>query len=174
MLLETHARLLLVVHALLGGTLVALTTHHLVWILRSRAARREGEPRFAFLSSLFFCLAFALGSLLYPTYRVRVRAELLDAPAAVAREVGARTTRTPSPSLSPARVGRLFDVKEHLVALGLLASLALFWLSRRTSPTDPDARFLYVALGSFCCATTWCGVVIGLYTASIRAVGGFG
>jgi hypothetical protein len=171
-LLETHARLLLVVHALLGGTLVALTTHHLVWIIRSRGTRRTGEPRFAFLASLFFCLAFALGSLVYPTYRVRVRAELLDAPAAIAREVGARATRTPS--LSPPRVARLFDVKEHLVALGLFASLALFWLSRRTSPTDPDARLLYVALGTFCCATTWCGVVIGLYTASIRAVGGFG
>ncbi|MEO9192388.1 MAG: hypothetical protein ABI445_01895 [Polyangia bacterium] len=171
-MLETHARLLLVVHALLGGTLVALTTHHLVWIIRSREARRPGEPRFALLASLFFVLTFLLGSLLYPTYRVRVRAELLDAPAAIAREVAARTDS--APSLSPPRIARLFDVKEHLVALGLLASLALYWLSRRTSPTDPASRFLYVGLAIFCCATTWCGVVIGLYTASIRAVGGFG
>ena len=172
MLFEGHARLLLVVHALLGGTLVALTTHHLVWIIRSRRVRRSGEPRFALLASVFFCLTFLLGSVVYPTYRVRVRAELLDSPAAVSREIGARTA--PSPSFAAPRVARLFDVKEHLVALGLFASLALYGLSRRASPADPEARILYVGLASFCCATTWCGVVIGLYTASIRAVGGFG
>ena len=172
MLLEGHARLLLVVHALLGGTLVALTTHHLVWIIRSRRVRRSGEPRFALLASVFFVLTFSFGSLLYPTYRVRVRAELLDSAAAVSREIAARTS--PSPSFAAPRVARLFDVKEHLVALGMFASLGLYGLSRRTSPTDPATRLLYLSLACFCCATTWCGVVIGLYTASIRAVGGFG
>jgi hypothetical protein len=152
MLLEGLARPLVLLHALLGATVVATTTHHLIWIIRSRGARRRGEPRFALLASGFFVLVFVFGSLIYPTYRVRVRAEFFD--------VG--------PLMSASHV---FDMKEHLVALGLLASLSLLWLSRRTDPSDPAERRLYLGLGWFTCATSWSGLLIGLYTASLRAVG---
>jgi len=177
--LEQLARPLLVVHAILGATLVALTTHHLVWIIRSRGARRRGEPRFALLASGFFLLAFLLGSALYPTYRVRVRAELFDAPPARAAELEARRVarRAPGP-VAPAidlpRVARLFDVKEHLVAQGLFASLGLLWLARRSAPQHPETRVLYVGLAAYACAVTWTGAVIGLYTTSIRAIGSIG
>ncbi len=175
MLFESAARLLLVAHALLAGTLVALTTHHLVWIFRSRGTRRRGEPRFALLASLFFFAAFIAGSCLYPTYRVRVRAEFFDSPAAIVAEraVHLDQAQVPEPvaAFAAPRVARLFDVKEHLAALGLLASACLVWLSRRTSPMDPSARLLYVALASYVCVASWGALVIGLYTASIRAVG---
>ncbi len=177
MFLELLARPLLIAHALLGGTLVALTTHHLIWIIRSRGARRSGEPRFAFLASVFFSLAFLFGASLYPTYRVRVRAELLESPAAQAAELAARHLERPATHEVPVtwpRVVRLFDLKEHLVALGLLSSLALWWTSRRVSPSDAPSRRFYLALASFTCATTWAGALIGLYTASIRAVGSIG
>lgn len=163
MLLEGVARPLLVAHALLAGTLVALTTHHLVWILRSRGARRRGEPRFALLASLFFFAACLVGSSLYPTYRVQVRAQYLEAPAA-ASAPGAGHLPLP-------RVARLFDVKEHLAALGLLASGCLLWLSRRSSPLGAPARTLYVALAGYVCVASWCALLIGLYTVSVRAVG---
>ncbi len=179
MFLELAARPLMIAHALLGSTLVALTTHHLIWIIRSRGARRRGEPRFAFLASFFFLLAFSLGASIYPTYRVRVRAELFESSVAQAAELDARRAQqlTATPSAAPlafARVVRLFDAKEHLVALGLLASLVLCWVSRRVSPSEGAYRALYLGLACFTCGTSWAGLVIGLYTASIRAVGSLG
>jgi hypothetical protein len=153
--LEPVARPLLVAHALVAGTLVATTTHHLIWIVRSRGARRSGEPRFALLASLFFCAAFLLGCALYPTYRIRVRAEVFDALIPLAG--------------SP-RTARLFDIKEHVAALGLLASVTLLWLSRRVDPSGAH-RGVYLALASFCCAATWVAMLAGLYVVSVRAVG---
>lgn len=167
MLLEPLARPLLIAHALAAGTLVALTTHHLVWIVRSRGTRRRGEPRFALLASGAFFLAFTFGGLLYPTYRIRVRAEYLDAPAARA----ASPSSASPPALAPPRIARLFDVKEHVVALGLIASAALFWLSRRADPTAEGVRPFYLALALFVCAASWVGVLVGLYTAAARSIG---
>lgn len=179
MVWEGAARPLLIAHALLGATLVALSTHHLIWIIRSRGARRRGEPRFALLASGFFCLAFLVGSGLYPTYRVRVRAELFDSAPSRAAELATRRLQiqAPAPVAPPIelpRVARLFDVKEHLAALGLIASLGLLGLSRRSSPELDETRLLYVGLAGFACLTSWAAAIIGLYTASIRAVGALG
>jgi len=176
MLFELVARPLVIAHALLGGTLVALTTHHLIWIVRSRGSRRRGEPRFALLASGAFFLTFLFGCVVYPTYRVRVRAEYFDAASAqdAERALQKSYATAPGPALQPVtlqRAARIFDVKEHLVALGLIASAALFWLSRRADPSDPDDRPLYVGLAAFVCATSWSGVLVGLYTASLRSVG---
>jgi hypothetical protein len=74
-------------------------------------------------------------------------------------------------SLSP--IARMFDIKEHWVALGCAASLALWILSRKLHPKD-DARVLplYVGLSAVQCGTAWFGAVVGLVTASYRSVGG--
>jgi hypothetical protein len=175
-LFEGAARPLVIAHALLGGTLVGATTHHLIWIVRSRGARRRGEPRFALLASGFFLLTFLFGSAVYPTYRIRVRAEYFDSEVArdEARAQRDAHRKAPGPALAPVsleRAAKIFDIKEHLAALGLIASAGLFWLSRRTGPGDPDERRLYLGLGTFVCAVSWTNLVIGLYTASLRAVG---
>jgi hypothetical protein len=175
-LLEGVARPLVIAHALLGATLVGLTTHHLIWIIRSRGARRRGEPRFALLASGAFCLAFLFGSLVYPTYRVRVRAEYFDSPSAQRAEHALRSAQHLAPGPAPAlpsleRVAHVFDIKEHLVGLGLFASLGLLWLSRRTDPSAEPERLLYLGLGWFVCLASWSALIIGLYTTSLRAVG---
>lgn len=151
MVLEAAARPILLAHAVAAGALVALTTHHLIWIIRSRGARRRGEPRFALLASGVLSLAFLLGCVLYPTYRVRVRAEYLDRAAPV--------------------VAHLFDMKEHMAALALLASLGLLWLSRRANPSAPETRRLYLGLAWFVCVAIWFVALTGLYVVSYRAVG---
>jgi hypothetical protein len=156
---------------------VALTTHHLIWIIRSRGARRRGEPRFALLASGAFVIAFSLGCLVYPTYRVRVRAEYFDAPAARAAQLvlssEAHHRGLTSASSAPAldKVAHVFDMKEHAIALGLLCSLVLLWLSRRSDPSLPETRRLYLGLAYGACASTWFAALIGLYVASLRAVG---
>ena len=173
MLFESVARFLVIAHAVVAGALVALTTHHLVWIIRSRGARRRGEPRFALLASGFICLAFLLGCLVYPTYRVRVRAEYFDAPTARAAQLALSAEAHHLPPTSPAldKVAHVFDMKEHAIALGLLCSLVLLWLSRRSDPSQTETRRLYLGLAYGACGSTWFAALVGLYVASLRAVG---
>jgi hypothetical protein len=184
--LEGFIRPLLVIHAVAAAVLVASTTHHVIWCrgyLRNEYGRHKGEKRFALIAaSAFFC-TFVLGNLLYPTYKVRVRAEYFDNPAAVADEQKLRDTQheavgakidgpsTIGAGLSP--VARLFDIKEHWVALGCAASLLVLFLSRRAHPKDhPRVLPLYFGLAVIACSTAWIGAIVGLITASYRSVGG--
>lgn len=90
MVFEEYARLLLVVHAFCALALVGLSTHLVIWLhrylYRGKGARRS-VVRFSLLTTLFFALTMIAGLLLYPTYKVRVRGEFLDNPAAIAAAV---------------------------------------------------------------------------------------
>jgi hypothetical protein len=182
---ESLIRPLLVVHLIAAATLVGATTHQLVWCrhyLRGRFGRVKAEKRFATISAVCFVITFVLGNLLYPTYKVRVRAEYFDSPAAVAAEGRLRAEQhhevAGAPEVGPqatslSTVSHVFDIKEHLVALGLAASLALWLLSRRAHPeTHPPVLPLYLGLALFQCTTAWSGAIIGVVTASFRSVGG--
>ncbi len=154
---EAHARWLLVVHALLGAATVALTTHLALWSWQAHRGRRARIPFvrwFAGTALLVTLAQFLLGNVLYPTYRVRVRAEYLDQPTAARAEAGlraevrtrvdarasadaVRAARAPvDASIAPAPpsglpgVARLFDVKEHLAAICLAAIAAAWWVAR--------------------------------------------
>jgi len=86
---EDWARELLVAHAILGGALVAATTHQVVWMrgfVRGDFARLRGVRRFARIGAALYISVFILGNFLYPAYKTRVRAEYLDEGAAVARD----------------------------------------------------------------------------------------
>jgi hypothetical protein len=187
--LEPLARPLLVCHAISAAVLVGASTHHLLWCrhyLWQRYGRIEAEKRFATITSCAFVITFVLGNCLYPTYKVRVRAEYLDNPPAIAEEVRLREAQhrelgvaaappneaaTIVRSLSP--VARLFDIKEHWVALGVAASLALWVLSRKAHPREQRGVLpLYLGLAMVQCGSAWFGAVVGLMTASVRAVGG--
>jgi hypothetical protein len=182
--LEAYARPLLVVHAISAAVLVGATTHHFLWARRYRDRRFQrlaGERTFAAVAACAFVATFLLGNLLYPTYKVRVRAELFDNPAAATEEAQLRDrqhqavgARPPAVARTPlSRVARLFDVKEHWVALGCAASLLLLCLSRLAHPKEhPSVLPLYLGLSLFQCGAAWLGAVIGLVTASVRAVGG--
>jgi hypothetical protein len=184
--LEIFARPLLVVHAISAAVLVGATTHQLLWsrhYLFGRFNTYKAERTFAWVAASAFVTTFLLGNLLYPTYKVRVRAEYFDSPAAVAEETRLRATQRHTtgiaveppaahgPGLSP--IARLFDIKEHWVAIGCAASLLLFALSRRAHPKEhPRVLYLYLGLSAVACGTAWFGAVVGLVTASFRAVGG--
>lgn len=195
--LEEWARPLLLVHGVAAAVLVGASTHHLIWCrhyLRGRFQRARQERRFALVSACAFVVTFVLGNLLYPTYKVRVRAEYLDEPTSIAaettvrREAAARdlarstfgrSSVSPAPATVRSRpadlgwVGRLFDVKEHWVALGCGAALALLALSRFAHPSE-DRRWLvaYLGLSLLVCATAWTGAIVGLLVSTFRSVGG--
>ena len=184
--LESVARPLLIVHAISAAVLVGATTHHLLWCrhyLWGRYNKVKAERRFATICAIAFVSTFVLGNLLYPTYKVRVRAEYFDNPTAIAAEAKLRAEQhalvgvAPAPppavvtSLSP--IARIFDIKEHWVALGCAASVILWILSRRAHPKDePRALWLYLGLSAVQCGTAWMGAIVGVVTASYRSVGG--
>ncbi len=86
-LFEDYSALLLVGHA--GGALlcVALTTHLFVWLRHwaRGGANHSSARRFALWAAGAYLLTMALGMALYPTYKVRVRAEYLENPSAISR-----------------------------------------------------------------------------------------
>jgi hypothetical protein len=206
---EDHARLVLIVHAVLGAAVVATSTHLWLWMRKVRGGQRGRLPAvrwFAAVTLGLYVLQFVAGNVLYPTYKIRVRVEYLDDPVAQAAEAElrqaaheraeARRVATPAPSRSPAaardsdlgRVARLFDIKEHVVALGLVLAVAacalafaLVRMRRRAIPNgdgdDGDGeprialeRLLHAcALGMASCA--WFGGIVGLYVSSFRSVG---
>lgn len=188
--LESQARPLLLLHAVLGAATVATTTHLVVWTWKTLAGRSRvaGLRWFGVVSIAVFAAQFAAGNLLYPTYKVRVRAEFLDAPRVQADELRLRAAARadlaareglPAPVLSdhepPALQGvaRLFDVKEHLVALALpfaaaACALALAWRPERDGPM---LGRLLLGCALIVAGSAWFAALVGLWTASYRAVG---
>ena len=135
----------MVCHAIAAAVLVGATTHHLLWCrhyLRGSYGRAKAERRFATICAIAFVTTFALGNILYPTYKVRVRAEYFDNSAAIAAEVKLLAANHRALGLAPkpapevalvqslAPIARLFDIKEHWVALGCMASIALWEIGR--------------------------------------------
>lgn len=166
MFAETYARLLLVAHTILAAALVAASTHLVVWMRgfpRGRFQRLRGVRIFALVSAALYLVTLLVGNAIYPVYKVRVRAEYLDHPGVVMRDVQARlATReqvaaryrgedpgeldaaaVPDPEVTEragdvprqaAKVARWFDVKEHWVALGAAMSLGCAVLMLAWSP----------------------------------------
>lgn len=188
--LEGHARLLSILHGVAAGVLLGGATHLALAsrrYLRPEPARvvPRSERTYATVTALAFAACFALGAVLYPTYKVRVRAEYLDAPQSVVAELALRhaaAARLGSPmpdrviergSTNDRRwVGHVFDIKEHWVALGLGGALVLLFVSRFAHPsTEPRAAVLYVALTWLVCIAAWTGALLGLLVVTYRSVG---
>lgn len=191
MLTEAAARWLLVLHTALGVAAVGAATHLVLWlrgVLRGEIGRLRAARRFAWLVLALQLAAFAAGNVMYPTYKVEVRAAYLENSAAIAADqdghqralerVAARErAAAPVPTATgelvrrAAAAARWFDVKEHWIALGILASLGLvlvlgFWDPRAGRELAP----VIVGLAVIVAATLWLGAVIGVATASWRAV----
>ena len=174
MLTENAARWMLVLHTALGVAAVGAATHLALWVrryVRGAYGLRRAVRRFAWLALALHAAAIAAGNAMYPTYRVEVRAAYLENAGAITADRAARQREleriaaregVPAPEVEPSTVmvsravkaARWFDVKEHWVALGLLASLA------------PVAMALAIVIAG----TVWLGAIVGVLTASWRAV----
>jgi hypothetical protein len=187
----TAARWLLVLHTALGVSAVASGTHLVIWLrryLRGAAGKRRAVLKFAWIFFALQLAAFVAGNLMYPTYKVEVRAAYLENSGALASEQAIRDRtlyeleqkQHGAPSAMPAtsdlvkraaQAARWFDVKEHWIALGILASLALvlvlgFWDPRTARELVPVVFGLTLVIAG----TVWLGAVIGVLTAAWRAV----
>src|SRR5581483_4091311 len=112
-------KLLLVLHAAASIALIGAATHHALQM----PALLRGSPRvrleclYARVMGVAYVIAYALGALLYPTYRYHVRALFLDR--------------------HHPMVSNLFDIKENLATIALVLALAVGALGGRMT-TDPE------------------------------------
>ena len=190
MLTEAAARWLLVAHTIVGAAAVGAATHLVIWTRRLRVepGRLRAVRRFAWIVLACQAAAFLAGNAMYPTYKVEVRAAYLENREAITADQATRQTQlariaahenapAPEPSATgtlikrAAAAARWFDVKEHWVALGILASLALvltlaFWDPK----ASPELGSVVLGLTIVIAGTVWLGAIIGILTASFRAV----
>jgi hypothetical protein len=191
-LTESAARWILALHTLVGLAAVGAATHLVLWLrkyLRGQTGRRRAVLRFAWLVLALQVGAFVAGNVMYPTYKVEVRAAYLEnAPAITAaeqaksRELAKLAARegaeAPQPTATveivrrAARAARWFDVKEHWIALGILVSGALLVILSLWDPRRDGGVIapIVMSLATIAAGTVWLGAVIGVITASWRAV----
>jgi hypothetical protein len=153
--LDGARRLLLVLHA--GGSIVLIgaSTHHALQMrhyLAGRFAREKLEKTYAKVVSVAYVFTYAIGALLYPSYRVRVRGLWLDRHALGFAE--------------------LFDLKEVYASLTLMVAIALGALALTLRPTEERALTrIYAVMSLIVCAVVWFNVIAGLLVVSVRGVG---
>lgn len=193
---EEHARLLLVLHTAIAVAAVGAATHLVLWMRfywKGQLGRHRAIRKFAAISLALHFAAFVAGNVIYPTYRIAVRAEYLEVPSRIVEEATA-AARERARSLhadeaavaaldsseasrlrviAAAKAVRWFDVKEHWLALGLFASLALTLLLWRWDPRRDGLALAPIAFGLGLCValSLWAGAIIGVLTSAWRAVG---
>ncbi len=147
---ESAAKALQFLHNLAGIVCVAVCVHLLVRLWRSRKDQRIGTH--ARNLAIAYVVTFALGALIYPTFRVRTRAEFLDAtlPWATA----------------------LFEIKEHSATLALLPAIAIFFLSRELGKQARPSRAVLVLcsglVGVVLCVLLF-NACVGWYLGTLRS-----
>ncbi len=158
LLFESVARPLLLLHATLGFTAVGATTHLAVYSWLATRGRRHSAAlrRFGWIAPAAVVSQVLLGLVLYPTYRVRVRALHLD-------------------HESPL-VAQLFDFKEHLAALAVALVLGAALVARLRPDESAGQHGAQVtkataALSITAAALVWTVALIGLWVTAVHPVG---
>ena len=149
-------RLLIVLHGAGSVVLIGAATHHALQMrhyLGGRFAREGMEKTWAKVVSVAYVATFALGALLYPTYRVHVRGYFLDRYAPFYAE--------------------LFDVKEVYASLTLVVAVGLGLLAASSFRPSQQPAFVrvYAAMSFIVCGIVWFEVIAGLLIVSVRGVG---
>jgi len=106
---------------------------------------------FALVAASAYAATFLLGLIMYPAYKLHVRAEYFDLAGS-----------------GLAWVARLFDIKEMWMLVGVAIAGAVVLLSRQT---DSRTRPLYVGLSALLFVSVWGAALMGLVVASYKAVG---
>ena len=168
----------------LGVAAVGAATHLFLWLWRDRA--RRSIVRFAWLVVALMLGAFLAGNVMYPTYKVEVRAAYLENPARSRRRDGARARGRPGRAREHERPAR--DATHRVLhraarrragstsrSTGSRSACSPRSRSRPGSCGTPaeGAAIRHAscsALAGIAAGTTWLAAIIGVLTASWRAV----
>lgn len=192
MLTETAARWMLVLHTALGVAAVGAATHLVLWsreFRRGKFGRLRAVRRFAWILLAVQLGAFVAGNAMYPTYRIEVRAAYLESRDALVADEASHASQlariaaregVQAPQAAPmaaqlrqaSAAVRWFDIKEHWIALGVLASLALALVLAFWDPRTGGRELVPIVFGLavIVAGTLWLGAIIGVMTASWRAI----
>lgn len=154
--LEPWAKTLLVAHAVAAVVLAGSVGHlgYECWkVLRGRVRNAWLLRVQARVGFVLYTIAFVIGAIAYPTYRVRVRHEHFD-------------VHLPWAS-------NLFDIKEMWAAFGLAVFAAVFAMSFALKPEAPDQRPLsvgFASLGLLVTGIVFFAIVSGFILVSHRSI----
>src|SRR6516165_1312715 len=149
---------LLILHGLLAVGLLGAITHQALSVLPLASAKGQrtfidrfrgvNAPAYATPIVVLFVVTAIGGALLYPQYRIDVRPALEDMQNAAANGV--------------------FEIKEHLIAigLGLLPAYWYFW----QQPLSADAASARRALTWLLAFFAWWGFIVGHVLNNIRGL----
>jgi hypothetical protein len=149
--------ILLIIHGILAVLLLGAITHQAIgvaWPVAKRApgfwsaVRSVNGMNYTNAVIILFLVTFAIGAIIYPTYRVNVRTVLQE-------------YRDFKPE-------GMFEMKEHLLAFSL-GLLPIYWfLWRRASDVNRLAR---AAVTSLLAIAVWWGFLTGHIINNIRGFG---
>ncbi|MBC8402299.1 MAG: hypothetical protein H8E14_12490 [Candidatus Marinimicrobia bacterium] len=152
--LESIAKILLFLHLVAIFVLVGSMGHSLVIIVQycfGNFIKEAKEGLYMKMSFWAYLITFLTGSIIYPTFRVRVRAEYLD-------------------HLLPWATG-LFEVKEHWAAIGMALFFGLYYLRRNFNPAaEKEKLFLYVPLYMILNVIVLYSIYTGFYLTTLKGI----
>jgi hypothetical protein len=148
----------LLVHALVALALGGASTHLalVTFALATGRPKRWQSARlaatYAKVTGTLFLVSIAIGALLYPTFRYRVRGLYLDRYAPWA--------------------SNLFDMKEVLAALAAPLAIGLVVLGRRApdEASSSEARLVFYLCSAVVFGVTLFNVISGLVIVSVRSI----
>jgi hypothetical protein len=149
--------ILLIIHGILAVFLLGAVTHQAIgvaWPVTKKstgfvqAVRGVNGMNYTNVIVILFVVTFALGCIIYPTYRVNVRTVLQE-------------FRLFKPE-------GMFEMKEHLLALSL-ALLPVYWLIWRSA--SEGNRLARAVVTSIIAVAVWWGFLTGHIINNIRGFG---
>jgi hypothetical protein len=143
---ESSSRFLHFLHWIFAVVTLAACVHLWVRLFRRRDSVRSRLHARTLL--IAYWGTYTIGAMIYPTFRVRVRAELLD-------------------RVHPVLSG-LFEIKEHIATLMLLPVIAIFVLSRLGESTSRST--LLRGLVSLLLGALIYNACVGWYLGTLKAV----
>jgi len=152
--LEDFSKFLLFLHLVAAVVLMGCLAHNLLIVVgywRGKFRKKNVEKRHVKMAFWAYLVTFLIGALVYPTFRVRVRAEYFD-------------------ESVPWATG-LFEVREHWSAIGLALFIAFYFLRGKFDPeTEREKLFLYTALCYILNLIVWYCATVGYYLTTLKSV----
>ncbi|NIA15105.1 MAG: hypothetical protein GWP08_13620 [Nitrospiraceae bacterium] len=144
------APLNLVLHLMVCLPLLGALTHHLVKVINGTYARGRLVARYARWVTVSYLICFIFGVIIYPAFSFHVRYTFMDA-------------------AEPWATG-LFEIKEHLLALGC-AILPFYYLSSQSAPKlDRRHRRLHAVSVFALSVIVWYAFIVGAVLMNIRGI----
>jgi hypothetical protein len=152
--LESYYRALLVFHLIMSFTLLGLVGHSVVYsfsYLKGQFTRCRTEYWITFSSVLLYAATFLSGALIYPVFRVRIRAACFD-------------TSLPWAT-------SLFEIKEHFASVGFVLMLSILFLRTAIKPEeDKDKLWAYFVFWILVCIILLYQTICGPYLVLLRSI----